>query len=547
MKNRRQLAPLWFAWILPAIAAAAAACSSGDNGPSAAPSEDAGASDDTSSDGADGGTDGAIAEAKVEWTPCPLHSEGKGPQVSCATIQVPLDRAHPEGKTIPFYVKRFRPEGGKGERALWMLQGGPGASGYVYENIAEAMATRFPDVDYYIPDHRGTGQSARLGCPLQEAADSEAGLYITDEEWVTCLADIKAKHGDDLKFYDTTNAANDLGVAIARINKEKQPTFVLGVSYGTYWAHRYLQIFPGQADGIVLDSIFPPGGSLARQDADSDEAARDFMEVCKKDAFCGGKLGADPWAKAQALVAKLKSGHCPAIALPDFPTEALLRQLFASLLMDPTFRVYIPAVIYRADRCEERDVTALKKFIATMTQPQPESDMMKQWGWGLSYNIIFSELWETPPPSEADLESIRENAVASRDITGQMGVLYSQWPRYTPDPSTRTFAESDTPMLFLQGGLDPATLLRKARPMRDHFTKPHQTWVEIPTASHTAFGSSTTKEGRSCGTKMIMAFLENPTAAVDTSCIGDIIPLDFQATKLTAYNNAFFGSNDIWE
>ena len=30
---------------------------------------------------------------------------------------------------------------------------------------------------------------------------------------------------------------------------------VLGVSYGTFLAHRYLQLYPAQADGVVLDSI----------------------------------------------------------------------------------------------------------------------------------------------------------------------------------------------------------------------------------------------------------------------------------------------------
>ncbi|MBX3188558.1 MAG: alpha/beta fold hydrolase [Labilithrix sp.] len=489
---------------------------------------------------------GAEAVAPVAWTSCPLHSEGKGPEVECAKIPVPLDAKAPQGKTIDFFVKRYRPAGGKSLRALWMLQGGPGASAYVFENIAEAMATRFPDVDYYLPDHRGTGKSARLGCPAQEASDSEAGLAITEAEWAACLPALKASHADDLHLYDTTRAANDLGIAIARTKTEGQPTFVLGVSYGTYWAHRYLQLFPTQASGVILDSIVPPGSSLARQDADSDEAARDFMEACKADAFCSGKLGPDPWAKAQALFAKLKEGHCAAIAHPDFPTHVLFRRAFSAFLMDPNLRTYIPAVVHRADRCEARDVSALKRLVLVLTQDAPESEMMKQWGWGLTYNIIFSELWEDPAPTVEELAAIRDGAVASRDITEQMGALYHQWPRYTPDASTKTYASTDTPMLFLQGGLDPATLLRKARPMREHFTKPHQTWVEVPTAGHTVFASSTTREGRSCGTRMIMAFLESPTAPIDTSCIADIRPLDFTIPDATL-TLEILGTRNAWD
>lgn len=531
-------APMLLALVSGVVACATASCSASED--PAQPSVADGGGDGVATPTPEAGTAG------VTWSTCPLRSEGKGPDAACAKIPVPLDAKAPGGKGLDFFVKRYRPKGGKGLRALWLLQGGPGASGYVFENIAEQMATRFPDVDYYIPDHRGTGQSDRLGCPPEEASDSEGGLAITEAEWAACLPRLRAERGDDLRFFDTTQAANDLGLAIARTRPEGQPTFVLGVSYGTYWAHRYLQLFPGQASGVILDSIAPPGASLARQDADSDEAARDFFEVCKKDAFCSGKLGPDPWAKAQALVDKLKGGHCPKLGFPDFPAHVLLRRTFAALLMDPTLRTYIPAVVYRADRCEERDAKALEHFAAAVTQEGPESEMMKQWGWGLSYNIIFSELWEDPPPSVAELTGIRERAVASRDITEAMGKLHASWPRYAPEPSSRAYATSDTPMLFLQGGLDPATLLRKARPMKERFTRPNQTWVEVPTASHTVFASSTTREGRSCGTKMIMAFMENPTAPVDTSCIADVIPLDFTNPK-TQWTTALLGTTDAWE
>ncbi|MFO0666037.1 MAG: alpha/beta fold hydrolase [Polyangiaceae bacterium] len=509
--------------------------------------------------GAEASLDAGQAQATpVEWKPCPLHSEGKGPEVECAKIPVPLDPANPKGKTLPFFVKRYRPTGGKSQRALWMLQGGPGASGYVFENIAEQMATRYPDVDYYIPDHRGTGQSSRLGCAPQEADDSEGGQSITEAEWGECLPALKANFGEELRFYNTSAAANDLASAIKAIKAETrpndaggpapvQPHFLLGVSYGTYWAHRFVQLFPSEAAGVVFDSVFPAGGSLARQDADSDEAAHDFLDYCKTDAFCREKMGPDPWGKAQDVFVKWREGSgCRAIDIPGFPTDMLLRRVFASFLMDPSLRTYIPAVIYRMSRCEARDVTALQKLAAAVTQEAPSSEMMKQWSWGLSYNIIFSELWESPSPSVAELADIRNKAIASRDITEMMGTLYAKWPKYEPDALSRSFATADTPMLFLQGGLDPATLRRKTLAMRASFARPHQTWVDVPTATHTVFGSSSTTEGRSCGTKMFMSFIENPTTPVDTSCLSQVVPPDFHNTK-TSINAALFGTNDAWE
>lgn len=490
--------------------------------------------------------DGGAPPPGVTWSPCPLHSEGDGPNAECATLAVPLDRKNPQGPTIDFFVKRYRPAGGKGLRALWMLQGGPGASGYVFERLSEAFATKFPDVDYYMPDHRGTGLSSRIGCPAEEAESSPGGMGITPEEWPSCLAEVKRREGDRLAAFTTTNAANDVGVAIERMRTPGQPTFVYGVSYGTYWAHRYLQLFPAQSDGVVFDSIAPQGTSLARQDADANEAAKDFFDFCGKDAFCRGKLGADPWAKVNALFTKLKAGHCSEIAIPEIPTHVLFRRAFGGLLMDAGFRQYIPAIVHRADRCEPKDVAALKVLVKNLTQEQPESLELVKWGWVLSNNVLFSELWESPSPTAAELARIREDAVASRDVTSAMDVNVGKWPTYTPDEYASTWADVDTPVLFLQGGLDPATLLRKARVAKEHFTRPHQNWVEVPTATHTVIASSATTEKRSCGTRIVMNFIEGPKAPLDTSCLSTLVPIDFPCSR-TDLNQALFGTQDAWE
>ena len=493
---------------------------------------------------ADAGPEAPTAST-VTWTACSLHSEGDGPMAECATVKTPLDAKRPDGPTIDVFVKRFKPAGGKSLRAMWMLQGGPGGSGYVFETMSEQIATKFPDVDFYMPDHRGTGRSTRLGCPAQEAAASEGGLGITEPEWPACLADVKAREGERLPFFNATNAANDLGLLIERTRQAGQPVFVYGVSYGTFLAHRYLQLFPQQANGVVFDSYVPPVSSLARQDADANEAARDFFAVCAKDATCGAKLGADPWAKAEALVAKLKAGHCADIAVPEIPTHVLFRRAFGQMLMDPTLRVYIPAIVYRADRCEPRDVTALKVLVKNLTQEQPDGEFMKQWGWVLSDNITMSELWETPSPTPAELEAIREAAVASRDVTTGMEIQIGKWPTYPHDEYYGGWPTTDVPVLFLQGGLDPATLLRKAVVAKEHFQKPHQTWVEIPTATHTVIASSATTEKRSCGTRIMMSFFDNPPAAPDTSCLSSVVPLDFKGQ--TAISQGLLGTADAWE
>ena len=521
---------------------------------SGAPPPDAGTDVDAGTDGdagtpVDAGTQ--LDAGTVTWSPCPLRSDGANSTLAeCTTLRVPLRATEPSGPTLEYFIKRYRPPNGRALRALWMLQGGPGASGQIFDGIAELFATRFPDVEFYIPDHRGTGRSSRLSCPEQESRASAQGLYITADEWPACLAAVQAEVGPALAAYSMTNAAHDVGFAIDATRKEGQPVFVYGVSYGSSLAHRYLQLFPNQADGVVLDSIAPPGMSLYRQDEDSHEAARSYFEACAADTVCGAKLGPDVWAKAESLFARLKTGHCAAIARPEIPTHVLLRRVFGSLLMNPEFRGYVAPVVYRADRCDARDVTALRQFLAQVSGEPASVPLEHQlWGWVLSNNVLHSEFGETPRPTPMELAAIRERCVASRDITEALEATLN-WPVYALDAYAGQYAQTSTPMLMLSGGLDPATILRKARALRPHFTGPNQTWVELPTATHTTLFSSpyvnAIGERRSCGTAMLMGFIENPRSPVDTSCVARVEGIDW-ALPRTDVNLALFGSANAWE
>lgn len=526
------------------LAATLVACSTSASSSSSPPAEqpDAGAQPPAPDD--------AGAASAVSWSPCTLHSEGDGPAAECATIATPLDHAAPNGKTIPFFVKRYRAKKTPGKIALWMLQGGPGGSGYVFERMAEAIATKFPDIDFYMPDHRGTGRSEKLTCAGQDAS-SPSGLAIEPSEWPACIGEVKAKWGADLARFDTTNAANDVGLAATKLREEGQKLAVYGVSYGTYWALRIMQLFPSSFDRVVLDSLAAPGMSLARQDQDADEAARDLLRACAKDADCNAKLGPDPVARADALFAKLKTGHCSALKVPAAaggrPLHVAFRLAFGTLLMQIQARSAIFPAIYRLDRCSANDVTAMQKFLDTVYAEPPAgtpNPFFEQFGFVLSNNIAFSELWEDPSPSADELAALREASIATREITTDMAQERSLWPLYAPDAYAGTWPDaSQTPVLVLSGGFDPATLLRKQRVAKDHLSGPGRIFVEVPSATHTVVASSTTTTNRSCGTKIMMSFFDDPSTP-DLTCLAEVVPVSFAPD--VGLGSALFGAS-TWD
>ncbi|WP_244181112.1 alpha/beta fold hydrolase [Xanthomonas melonis] len=114
----------------------------------------------------------------------------------------------------------------------------------------------FPGYDLVIPDHRGTGRSARL-CPMQEAPASPDGVGLAGTEWGPCIGALYAD-AQRTRAFTITEAAQDLALLI-RQQRRKGEVLLYGVSYGTQLALRTLQVAPVPLDGLVLDGLVLDG------------------------------------------------------------------------------------------------------------------------------------------------------------------------------------------------------------------------------------------------------------------------------------------------
>ncbi|MEO0605750.1 MAG: alpha/beta fold hydrolase, partial [Myxococcota bacterium] len=177
-------------------------------------------------------------QGTLDWQPCALQVDERGQPTQCTRTTMPLWWDDPEGSTVELFAQRHL--SGGGERVLWLLPGGPGQTGAVYEDLVKALGARLSDTDLYVFEHRGVGRSSRLGCPDQESPDSEEGIDISPDEWPACLDAVLAEVGDDLAAYSSAAAADDLAEWI-RLTAEGREVFVYGGSYGTTLAHRFLQ------------------------------------------------------------------------------------------------------------------------------------------------------------------------------------------------------------------------------------------------------------------------------------------------------------------
>ena len=92
---------------------------------------------------------------------------------------------------MPIALKRIPAKTPKRRGVLWLLYGGPGGSGVTdLDLLAGDLPATVPDLDYVSLDHRGVGESERLGCRAQESPDSEEGAYVSEAEWPSCIASL---------------------------------------------------------------------------------------------------------------------------------------------------------------------------------------------------------------------------------------------------------------------------------------------------------------------------------------------------------------------
>ncbi|AKT41149.1 alpha/beta hydrolase [Chondromyces crocatus] len=517
----------------------------GDGSGSSATSETAstgsggtGGDDGQGGHGAEGGQGGAGGQGgddvPIVWGPCPeTYAEAE-----CALVPLPLDHDHPEGPTLDVFVAR-RLSGNPDAAQLWMLQGGPGSSGEsFFFGMVDRFASLMPDVDLYIPDHRGTGRSAYLGCDAEDAA-SPGGQLILAEEWPACAAQVASERATELPFLTVTSAARDLGTLVERTRAPGQPVFVYGLSYGTYLGLRYLHLFPEQPTGVILEAFVAPGELfVSRLDQSYDPPAQAYAALCAADPLCSSKLGPDPWARLGAIFNLLDTGHCAEAGI-DRP---MLREIMSGLFMGWRSRLLSLALPYRLERCSAEDLAAIDEFKSFWFEPYDLAGFSQ----ALEVHIDFSELWETPPPSPAELQARADASLYGPNWASARGEAFALWPKYPADAYTQAWPQVDVPLLVLNGTLDPQTPIAQAELAAAHFDGPHQTFVAVPNAPHVTSTQSPTTlgDGVPCGARIIANFVLDHEAPVDTSCIAVMRPVTFEDAALAS---VFFNAWSVWD
>jgi pimeloyl-ACP methyl ester carboxylesterase len=196
----------------------------------------------------------------------------------CSRVEVPLDYAQPQGRTVWLGVLR-RPADNQQERlgSVLVNPGGPGASGMsAVASRAKAVAgtdlgRRFDLVGF---DPRGIGASQpKIVCRNTQEEDAErldvaldttpAGVAQTESENRAYAQLCAQRVGKDmLANAGTRDVARDMDVIRSALGDAKLN--FLGYSYGTRLGTSYAEQFPGNVRAMVLDGALDPNENLVQ-------------------------------------------------------------------------------------------------------------------------------------------------------------------------------------------------------------------------------------------------------------------------------------------
>ena len=446
--------------------------------------------------------------------------------ISCGYLVVPEDRQAPDnGQQVRIHVARVQSDNPNAPAdPIVYLDGGPG--GESLDPLQFSLGPTWSDFvanrDMIFFDQRGVGYSEpSLECTETRELtfdvideDLPAGEYLSLElDALTRCRQRLLAGGIDLAQY--TSEENAADVADLRIALRIDEWNLLGISYGTRLAETVMRDHPEGIRSVILDSTYTPDTDLIESAPRNFARALDvFFTGCATDQACNAAYpNLDD--RLFALVERLDADPLTARVRDVFTQErydavvdgqAVLGTVFQGLYSAEIIPV-LPQMIAEL----EQDDTSTLALLAT-------NDLANGafFSYGMHLSVQCNE--EVPFTNEAAVAAAATSDPRLEDFFAEASnigpAIYpicDMWQSGRANPVENEPVTSDLPTLVMAGQYDPITPpewgVGAAR------TLPNSTYVEFPGVGH---GASLSGD---CPEAIALAFIDNPLAEVDRSCV----------------------------
>ncbi len=361
------------------------------------------------------------------------------------------------------------------------------------------------DHDIVLYDQRGTGGAdPSLECPerdeeaidaLQTAVEPPLDRLTISEAALVCRARLEAE-GIDLDDYDTVASATDLDALRSALGYDQWS--ILGISYGSRLALESMRSFPDGLASVILDSVYDvtDGGLVAT--IASGERAFAAMDAANP-GFDADLRAAQERFNASPWIGEVDIGDGPeqfAITGDDV-VSGVFQAMYSTELLP-----VIPAIVAGL---ADGDTTIFPELL------RESVGALLGAADGMQLSVDCADGASIEGGAAAD-DAAAESPGRFSLLAALRGPSCLDWE---VEPTSATFDEpviSPIPALVLAGEFDPTTPPGGSEAAAARL--PNATFVLFPGFGHGATGDDP------CVTAIQLAFLTDPAAPPDTSCVG---------------------------
>jgi pimeloyl-ACP methyl ester carboxylesterase len=402
----------------------------------------------------------ATSASALELSDCRINAGPGYPGIKarCGTLLRPLNPGDPEAGDIELRVAvvpalNLSPE----PDPLVPLAGGPGQGAIQFYS---AYAGAFEDVrrnrDILLLDQRGTGESARMDCPIED--DIVEGQY-SDEQTLEFTQACLDQLPHDPRFFTTSVAVTDLEALRQALG---YPALnLLGTSYGTRVAQHFARRYPASTRSVILDGVVAPQLPLGPEIATEAQRALDAIFAhCAADEGCSERFP-ELDLDFESVRAQLKSGPV-SVSLADPLTGHLTtldfgrNELAAAvrlLAYQPRSMALLPLLINAA--ANDNYVPLAAQFQMTV------SSLVDSLSLGMHNAVMCTEDLPFVDRDGVDFTALEKTYIGALQFEA-LETICSVWPRGPLDEGFHEPLNTDIPVLLLSGSADPITPPRYA-------------------------------------------------------------------------------------
>ncbi len=376
-----------------------------------------------------------------------------GIKARCGTLLRPLNPDDPASDQLELSVAvvpalNLNPE----PDPLVPIAGGPGqGSIQFYSALARAFEGVRRERDILLMDQRGTGGSARMNCPIDDAVvEGPFSSAVTVEYTQSCLAQLP----HDPRYFTTSVAVSDLEAL--RLALGYPSLNLLGVSYGTRVAQHYARRYPSSTRSLVLDGVLPPQVPLGPGIAlEAQRALDNILARCADDAACNRRFPDIQGSFASLLVRLTDAPADVEFSDPTTGQSASLRfgrNEFAAAIRLLAYNARSIAIIpLLVDEAEKGNFSPLAALFQMTV-----GSLMDSLAIGMHNAVVCTEDVPFIDNSSFDYEELKSTYIGAFQLE-TLEAICSVWPTGPLDDGFAAPLATDIPVLLLSGEADPIT------------------------------------------------------------------------------------------